>query len=380
MKAFLKNFAKAIGGSDKVSSESQVLLENIPFEAKMREQYPCNVLGYSTFYNDQGLPNDRTQQWCPYQVIGPPTCYPNLGDNVTAWCPAGMAGPEHIIVEYEKPVIAKEVHVYETLGPGSTCKISCKVYKGEEDKSEEWIVLWEDKTVVTNVSATAARDFSPPISQLVLTKVIRVDLNITSTWSEIDTIKLVGNYDVDHVEITELGSEYRQLFTQAQEDGQNYSDVTISLVNSDKQINAHKGIIASRSPYLLKQLTVQDGPQIHLGLDVSFESLKQAISFLYCNHCAVSLDTLFELYAIANIFDCDDLKEFCEHNLTLLLTPSNLQEVYDKAVQNHHTSLTDTILRVMFKHYDRIQQLGLQQILTEKDALTLKNMRRSNSK
>ena len=130
--------------------------------------------------------DDHFINWGANNICKGISQYPNYGDNVNTWCPVQMNGNEYLDIEYEHPVFITEVHVYETLQPGSTCKISVMEYH-EDDSHGDWIVLWEDQSVVTS-AGSASRDFSPPIQSSVFTKRIRVDLKITNAWSEIDTV------------------------------------------------------------------------------------------------------------------------------------------------------------------------------------------------
>ncbi|KAG2378211.1 hypothetical protein C9374_008354 [Naegleria lovaniensis] len=383
LKSLLKNFAQkvtGIGGNSSSNDFSMMEME-LKFESKSLQQFPKKVLKYSSQYNDSGVPlteDAPIPAWSARNVTKGISSYPHYGDSGSAWCPAGMNGNEWIEVEFEIPVLVNEVHVYEVLGTGSTSKISAMVYDSESS-SEEWVVLWEDSSVVTTSTATTARDFCPTLTSSVVTKRVRVDLKITNAWSEIDTIKLVGLFEPDRPTMTALGEEYSLLLTKADEMN-TYSDVNISLKSdSSKQIPAHKGLLATRSSYLY-QVLIECGNSLELDCNISFDSLYQAILFCYTNHCTITEDNIFEIFELAQLWKVEALIQFCKQNLAIMLSPANVLEYYKKTKQNNFTPLTSQILSTMAKHSTRLKNVNYESVFSSDDLDALKKLIKQKSK
>ena len=277
-------------------------------------------------------------------------------------------------MEFEQPVRVTSVHCYETLGPGTFYKISAIVhYEPSPEKDvpieEEWITLWEGSESSSNGTA---RDFCPELSSNPYTKRIKVECAGAGGWLEIDAIKMVGLTTFKAPEISELGLEYKSLLFSERN---TYSDVTISLPSKREEIRAHKGLLASRSPYFLKELKESD-QIVEIKDNVSFDSLKEAITFLYCDHCNITLENAVEIYTLAETFKVKELGDYCKSTVRKLLTPANTIAFYQLVKEQKMPDLLRVILRLLADFYDRAKDIDVVSFMLPEDVEALKQLRK----
>jgi hypothetical protein len=125
--------------------------------------------------------------WSPQQAAGAPDT-PNPGDQVTAWASLGSdSQSEWLLLDYAKPVIAREVHVYENCSPGALYKVTLFTQDDQE------LTAWTG-TDPTPQNAPAGVS-KIPVSLDVKTS--RVKLYIASDkfpgWNEVDAVALIDS-------------------------------------------------------------------------------------------------------------------------------------------------------------------------------------------
>ena len=130
--------------------------------------------------------------WSPQQAAGAPDTL-TLGDQTSAWASQSSDGsPEWLILKYPRPVIPREVDVYESCAPGALVKVT--VFDDKDNEIEAW--SGTDPTPATPGTTGGA----VPVSK------IRVTLNVPTRtlkiylacdkvpgWNEIDAVGLVSD-------------------------------------------------------------------------------------------------------------------------------------------------------------------------------------------
>jgi hypothetical protein len=130
--------------------------------------------------------------WSPQQAAGAPDT-PTAGDQVTAWASASAdAGEEWLLLHYAKPVIPREVHVYENCAPGALAKVSVI---GEDDVEQ---VAWvgQDPTPQGAPMGTS----KVPVDVDVPTNRVRIYLACDKVpgWNEVDAVGLLDEEGQSH--------------------------------------------------------------------------------------------------------------------------------------------------------------------------------------
>jgi hypothetical protein len=126
------------------------------------------------------------RQWGPEQATGKPDTWPNQGDIVTAWASQTPDGQrEWLLLEYARPVVAKEVHIYETFNPGAVDRVTAFDLTGKE------IEVWKGK----DPTAAGAGGGISKIACKKKVKTNRIKIYINSPavlgWNEIDAVGLI---------------------------------------------------------------------------------------------------------------------------------------------------------------------------------------------
>eukprot|EP00727_Mastigamoeba_balamuthi_P010979 m51a1_g6503 hypothetical protein (1410) ;mRNA; f:215860-220370 len=125
------------------------------------------------------------------RVLGPPDWYPSYGDSPLTWTPVtnGLVD-EWLLLEYQHPVFATDVVVYETYSTDSVWRVSLLL-----EETGQWVDAFQ-RPKRTDASPEEARVFSPPLLQGFFPFHTRAVL--LSVWGilndavEIDAVKLVG--------------------------------------------------------------------------------------------------------------------------------------------------------------------------------------------
>jgi len=135
-----------------------------------------------------------TIAWSPQQAAGPPNT-PTQGDQHSAWASKGTTVPEWLILDYAKPVIPRELHVYESYNPGALTKVSIFDAQGNE------IVAWTGIDPSPPNTGTSTQTNMPTriskiqISLNVPTQKVKIYISSDKVpgWNEIDAVGLIGD-------------------------------------------------------------------------------------------------------------------------------------------------------------------------------------------
>jgi hypothetical protein len=143
------------------------------------EQWASSVVGFSSEYS--------STSWSAAQALGAPDTF-SYGDIVTAWTTRDANGAlEWISVGFDTAVYANGATIRETLGNGFAYQIDVIDTLGNLHK------VWEG---IDTSAGNVPYDFSVSwntTSFLVAGLKVYVDTNHTSTWEEIDAIRLAGD-------------------------------------------------------------------------------------------------------------------------------------------------------------------------------------------
>ena len=130
--------------------------------------------------------------WNPDQAAGSPDTL-QAGDFGSAWASLGTDDKEEWLdLEYDHPVLASSIAIYETFNPGAVERVTIFDASGKE------VEVWkgEDPVIIENGKGIATIEVDPPVE----TK--RVKVYVAST-------KVTGWNEIDAVAITdELGAVY----------------------------------------------------------------------------------------------------------------------------------------------------------------------------
>jgi len=127
-----------------------------------------------------------TDRYSPAQATGMPDT-PGGGDRWTAWA-ASVAdgGTEWLEVYYPQPLIATELHIHESCGPGFVTKV-----EAQDEDTAAWVTLWEGTDPTKDQPGIFSLTFPDnPVPAHIYR--ISVDTGVPG-WNEIDAVELVGN-------------------------------------------------------------------------------------------------------------------------------------------------------------------------------------------
>lgn len=127
------------------------------------------------------------RNWGPEQATGAPDTWPRQGDIVTAWASKTADGQkEWLTLEYDHPVVPKEVQVYETFNPGAVYRITAFNLKCEE------VEVWKGKDPSAQGSGKGISKI--PCKANFKSNRIKIYIDSPSVlgWNEIDAVALVG--------------------------------------------------------------------------------------------------------------------------------------------------------------------------------------------
>lgn len=113
---------------------------------------------------------ETKRAWGPEQATGEADT-PEPGDRQTAWASSSQDGEdEWLMLEFEKPVRAYSVHIYETCNPGSVVRITGFTLDGSE------VDLWRRPRPV--IPSSPGYLFRPVLSKRVVTNRIKLEQHI----------------------------------------------------------------------------------------------------------------------------------------------------------------------------------------------------------
>ncbi|MBN1260020.1 MAG: hypothetical protein JXB35_04990 [Anaerolineae bacterium] len=124
--------------------------------------------------------------WSAAQATGAPDTEV-CGDEITAWAASTADSLEEWLeVQYARPVIPSEIHIYETFAPGGVVKVEVITVVSE------YLTVWEGPV---NPEAPCPRIFRVKVDGVdapVTGVRITLDQSVMQNWSEIDAVQLVG--------------------------------------------------------------------------------------------------------------------------------------------------------------------------------------------
>ena len=131
-------------------------------------------------------------------------------------------------------------------------------------------------------------------------------------------------------------------------DQPDFSDVTL-VCEDQKQILAHKAILASGSPFFKNILSLNPHPTPLIYLRVKFSDLNAIVRFLYTGECKVAEDELEGILEIAKnleifgIFNDEDLRVSKSSNENDLEDAMNARKISESALldENQRTSIQE---------------------------------------
>jgi hypothetical protein len=124
------------------------------------------------------------EPWGPGQAAGPPDTE-EAEDAPTAWTPLEPdAGPEWLLVRFERAVAVAEVRVRESLNPGAVRRVSATLEDGSS------FLIWEGDD--PTVSAPADLVVRPDREMVARTVRVELDTSRRPGFDAIDAVELVG--------------------------------------------------------------------------------------------------------------------------------------------------------------------------------------------
>jgi hypothetical protein len=163
------------------------------------------------------------------------------------------------------------------------------------------------------------------------------------------SIELQGLYAPNNVSVS---SEY---FNALLNDTK-FSDMEFLVEN--RPIKAHKCIISMRCPYFNKILKNNSSNEPIIIENISFNSFKSFIKYLYTNDFNETFftpDLLCELFSLSIEYDLLDLKKIClDAFYNLCADPNNIMDLYHKTVDYNIDELIDVCLKLLSFNFELI--------------------------
>nr|CAA9254911.1 hypothetical protein AVDCRST_MAG63-2220 [uncultured Armatimonadetes bacterium] len=146
--------------------------------------YWVYVYPYWYIWRDRvGEPGER-RAWGPEQATGRPDT-PQAGDHQSAWASSTKDdSDEWLMLEYERPGVARSLHIHETFNPGAVVRVTVFTLDGRE------VEVWRRER--PRLPRTARYVLRPTVSERVLTNRVKIYLASRSVrgWNEIDAVGL----------------------------------------------------------------------------------------------------------------------------------------------------------------------------------------------
>jgi hypothetical protein len=144
------------------------------------------VYPYWYIWRDVAKAEKIKRNWGPEQATGAPDTWPNQGDLVTAWASLTADGAqEWLMLEYARPVVPKEVHIYETFNPGAVYRLTAFDLTGKE------IEVWKGKDPTAPGSGKGISKIACKAKFKTNRIKIYIDSPAVQGWNEIDAVGLV---------------------------------------------------------------------------------------------------------------------------------------------------------------------------------------------
>jgi len=149
---------------------------------------------------------------------------------------------------------------------------------------------------------------------------------------------------------------------QQQKNG-NFCDVNLCIGTDKWMFNAHKAILAAKSPYFEVMFTSSfvEKSQETITIDPeseiiqSKESIECALEFVYTNTFTnPTFELMMDVCKIAELWMMEDLKKICEYFLAVSLTFENCETLLDFSKRNDCKILYNSSLRFILANLDEI--------------------------
>ncbi|KAK3860250.1 hypothetical protein Pcinc_033688 [Petrolisthes cinctipes] len=128
------------------------------------------------------------------------------------------------------------------------------------------------------------------------------------------------------------------------------ADLTITFPNTDRQLKAHRLVLAMSSPVFEAMLygpLAEEGPEVSLAEDPP-EAVEWMLEYMYRGQTHLPDITLcVHVYQLASKYQMEPLMALCSENLRGNLTASNLSEMYDTAVLLDDSALLQRCAQVV---------------------------------
>ncbi len=124
--------------------------------------------------------------WSAGQATGAPDTA-ECGDLPTAWASVASNGVDWLRLEYDTPVVPKQIEIHQTFNPGAINQVDVTIPGGGETQ-----IVYQAHTSVVNTCpftlVIPISDFQTKIGEVI----VYVDQTNHPGWNEIDAVELIG--------------------------------------------------------------------------------------------------------------------------------------------------------------------------------------------
>eukprot|EP01124_Arcella_intermedia_P021945 TRINITY_DN3166_c0_g1_i1.p1 TRINITY_DN3166_c0_g1~~TRINITY_DN3166_c0_g1_i1.p1 ORF type:complete len:580 (+),score=70.41 TRINITY_DN3166_c0_g1_i1:34-1740(+) len=135
-----------------------------------------------------------------------------------------------------------------------------------------------------------------------------------------------------------------------------FSDVSFT-VEGTKSIPSHKLILAVRTEYFHRMFNsgLRESQTNNITIfDSTAENFKIVLHFIYTDHCTVTSENCVDLLELANFFQLDRLKAFCEKYWFDNINVSNAAHILSIADRFNAVQLKDFAMEFIFSHIQEV--------------------------
>ncbi|CAF2326046.1 unnamed protein product [Rotaria sp. Silwood2] len=206
---------------------------------------------------------------------------------------------ECLIVSFQIPIFINEIHIYESLNPGSIVKLEML-----EIQRNKWWIMWQRK-VSPEKQLVTHNIFKPILRRYrIESNTIRITLDPRYTDRiGIQAIKLLGSniFDV-YLYHKSLSQSMIKLYEQTL----NNINTDVEFIFNDKIVNAHRNILCCRSTYfrsLLLNNFIEKSQIKPIELtDIDYDTFIEILYFIYTGtyHQTISFDVAMKSMIYSN--------------------------------------------------------------------------------
>ncbi|CAF1133644.1 unnamed protein product [Rotaria sordida] len=205
----------------------------------------------------------------------------NFGDkdkNHNEWILSNNNRKEYLIVSFQTPVFINEIHIYESLNPGSIVQLD--IFECQRNK---WWTMWQQKSR-TDKKILSHNIFKPILRRYRFqSNTIRITLDPRYTDQiGIQAIKLIGSniFDINLYHIT-LPQAMMNLYEQIL----NNTKLDVQFLIDNKIINVHRNILCCRCLYFRTLLLNDFNEKYQIKpielTDIDYETFIELLFFIY---------------------------------------------------------------------------------------------------